>query len=368
MPLEQDSLPLPSGSPPIGPDTPGITEEQAGAKIAQMLRPKTPAKGPDGRFQSSNPEPSVERPEPVSEPDESAPVADEGDEAAPSEEDIDLDDGGETEPTQAPSLEMPESWGKATEATWSSFTPEQQQFLKQHEAKRTQGIMREVNELKAEREKVTAASQALEQSQLQIAQAAARYADKTVQQFLSTFADIKSPEDVVKLSTENPARYLQYDAALKAAQASQQEADYLGNAQREQTRAKLQEFRTEENKKLIEMMNLTDEPTATAFEKQVTGYLGKLGIPMERISQYRADELIMAEKARKWDAAVAKRDTARKAANPPPPVLRPGAPSASRQLNAQAREKQHLSNLRKTGNETDAAAVIKSRLFGGRRT
>lgn len=355
MPPELESQSLPS-APVIPADVPGITEEAAAGKISDLLFPKKP-RAPDGKFQSANPQPVVAEAAPeVEEPTEEAAP----DEAAPAEDDIEIETDEDAEQTNAPSVDMPESWGKTAEAIWSALPPEAQTFLRQHETKRTQGISRQLNELKAEQEKVSQASQAIEQERLQLSRAAERYASETVKQFKAKFGDVK---DVQKLSEDNPARFVQMQAAWSAVQAAQYEAEQLQAAQREKLAKQVQDFRTEENQKLAEAAGLKDEASATAFEKSIMDFTGQVGIPAERVGQYRADELLIVRDAMRYRAAVAKKAAAMKAQNPPPRVLKPGAPSSGKSLAIEAKTLQLSKNLRKTGSTDDAAAIIKARLF-----
>lgn len=353
----------------------GLTEHQAAARISEMLAPKTP-RDDAGRFQSARPK---EQPtEPTAreqaglgpEPAETEQVSAEPDaapaEAAPDDGDIEIDEGDDAEQSNAPSVDMPESWGKPAQEVWASFTPEQQQFLQQHETKRTQGITRQLNELKAEQEKVAQSQAANEQERLQLAQAASRYVSDAVRQFQAKFGDVK---DVNKLAQENPARYIEMDAAWRSVQAAQQEAQYLQHQQQQETAQKMQEWRLAENEKLAELAGIKDPASATAFEKSIMEFTGNIGIPAERVHQYRADEMLIVRDAMRYRNAVAKKNAALKAQNPPPKVLKPGATTSHAALSRQSNQEQLSRNLKKSGSETDAAKLIKARVFGapGRR-
>lgn len=346
----------------------GITESQAAAKISELIAPKPPRE-PNGQFQPRVPrdlaptEPTAREqaglePEPLQPVETEAAPA----EAAPdADEDIEFDDGIDAEQPNAPSVDMPESWGKTAEAIWSTLPPEAQQFLRQHEAKRTQGISRQLNEVKAEQEKVSQAYQAIEQERLQLAQAASRYVSDAVKQFQAKFGDVK---DVNQLAQQNPARYIEMDAAWRSVQAAQHEANHLQQQQQQEKAKELQEWRLAENQRLAEEAGLKDEASASAFEKSVMEFTGKVGIPAERVSQYRADELLIVRDAMRYRNAMAKKNAALKAPNPPPKVLKPGAPTSHASLSRQASQEQLSRNLKKTGNENDAAKLIRARVFG----
>lgn len=367
MSLENSSPPQPSAvtAAVIPAETPGITEAEAATRISAILNPKPPRK-PSGQFESRQPAAPAEaveaEPEEISEPDDEAPSL--GDDEAATGEDAEIEVGDETEQANAPAFDVPSSWGKAAEAIWQDLKPEAQQFILQLDAKRSAGIERQLQELKAKEESVSQIAQAIEQERLQLAQAAQRYQSDALKQFQAKFGDVK---DTQQLARENPARYIEMQAAWSNVQAAQYEADQLQQAQRQQTIEQMQNFRAEENRKLVEQAGLKDEVTAKAFEKSVMEFTTKVGIPAERVAQYRADELLMVRDAMRYREAVAKKAAAMKAQNPPPRVLKPGAPSSQRSLSAQTQQEQLSKQLRKTGNENDAAKLIKARVFGSRR-
>lgn len=335
---------------------PGITEFEAASKIASLSRPKeTPPHGPDGRFQARQPEAPAtpEATAPISETDEAPDV--ESVEEPLSEEDIEIETDSEAE-TQSPSLDMPESWGKTAEAIWSALTPEAQQFMRQHETKRTQGITRQLNELKSQQEKVQESANAIEQERLRLAQAAQRLQSESLRQFQAKFGDV---QDVQKLAAENPAKFLELQGAWMKVQADQQEAQQWAEAIEKDRLAKLNEFRGEQNAILAERLGLDDEPKAKAFEERVTKFTAPLGITPQRLAQYTAEEFLLVEDAMKYRAAKAKMQEKLKAAPPVPKVVKPGTPQAPSNL-AQQSVTQLRKTLQKTGKVEDAAKLFKA--------
>lgn len=349
--METETQSLPSS--PVISDNPGISEAEAAAKISALIAPKPPRQ-PNGQFQSQKP--AEPEPEPHPEPEAAPEVATSDDEG------IEIDDGESTvADDNQPDIDMPKSWSSADRDEWSKLTPEAKKIVQRREMQRDHGMRQLADKLKGEEAKVSEALKAIEQERLNLAQHAQRYVTDAVKQFQSKYADVK---DIQALSRENPARYLQMDADWRAIQASESEARHLTEQGQQQKLKELSDWRAEENRKLAEEAGLKDEAAATAFEKSIMEFTGKIGIPPERVAQYRADELLMARDAMKWRAAVAKRDEARKAANPPPPVLKPGTPSSKASLTKAATQEQLSKTLRKTGREDDAAKLIRARVFG----
>jgi hypothetical protein len=341
------------------PENSALNEREAAAQISALINPKpdpTP-KGPDGKFVPRNPQPE---PQAAEADTETQPVEEEApqQQAAPDDEDIEIDEGDEAEATQPSSLDMPASWGQTAREYWESFTPEQQQFLAQHDSKRTSGLSRQANELKAAQEQVRAQTEAAQNQLSQLAQAAQRLQSETVKRFQAKFKDVT---DIQKLAAENPARFVEFQAAAMEVQASQQEAAAWQQAVEGERAKQLSDFRAEENAKLAERFGLDDDVKARAFQDKVTKFATDIGIPEGRLAQYTAEEIALLEDARKYRAALAKRQTVEKSQAPKPPkVIKPGAPVTGPTLAAQSVQKLSA-KLHKTGSHKDAAELLKAR-------
>lgn len=336
------------------PDQP-LTEVSAAAAISALSKPPAPPKGADGRFQSQKPR----EPEPVAEPDsetEIQPEAAADDDGALGDDEIEIEVGDEAEPTQAPSLEMPDSWGKTAVDLWQTLSPEHQQFLKQHEAKRTSGLSRQANELKAAQDQVKAEAARIEQERLQLAQAAQRYQNDAVKRFQAKFGDVK---DVSHLAVTDKARWIEYQAALMDVQGAANEATAWQQAIDQERIGKIEQYRHDQNAILAERLGLDDEPKAQAFEKRITEFVTPLGITPGRLSQYSAEEFLMVQDAMKYRAAVAKRSAVERQKTPPPKVIRPGTSQTQSGQREQA-VSQLSQTFRKTGRLDHAAALLKA--------
>lgn len=285
---------------------------------------------------------------------------------APAEGEIDIDvteegrEPDEAEP-QAPSLDMPASWGKTAAELWSTLSPEHQQFLHQHEAKRTAGITRQTQELQSAKDQIAEQTQAIENERLNLANAALRLQADAVRQFQAEFKDA----DPAQLATHDPLKFQRYQAALIKVNQATEEARAWQAAVDDHRANQLATFRKAENEKLIEKMpELADQAKAQAFERRISEGLGNLGITPQRLAQYNAEEVSLVNDGLKWRAAVAKRQAAERQQREgakPPRVLKPGAPGQSSSVSGQARETQLKQNLRKTGSTEAAAALLKHR-------
>lgn len=331
----------------------GISETDAADQIRAMLRPAPQPKGPDGKFVSANPPKEPEHPDPEPESIEPDAAPDPVSEEALGEDDIEIEAADEADSAPSSSLEMPASYGPTAKALWDSFTPEQQQFLHQHDSKRTSGLSRQANELRAAQDQVKSQVEAFEKQKLQLAQAAQRLQSDAERRFNAEFGDVK---DLAALAREDPAKFIRYQASMAQLQQAAQEA-HAWQMEIEQGRIKqLSDFRSAENQKLAERYGLDDEAKAVAFQQRVTSFAEPIGITPQRLAQYTAEEISLLDDARKWRAAMAKRSEAEKAKAVAPKVLKPAAPTNGASLRA-TEEKQLSQQLKKTGS-TDAAAAL----------
>lgn len=340
-------------------DNPGVSIEEAASKISARFRPE-PVRALDGRYQSTTPPKEPETPDPVTESDPGAPDP-VRDDVPLGDDDIVIDEGDEVEPTQAASLDMPSSYGAPALEVWNSFTPEQQKFLHQHDSKRTSGLSRQANELKAVQDQVKAQAQAIEQERLQLANAAQRFQSEAVKRFQAKFGDVK---DVQSLAATDKGRFIEYQAAVMELQMAAQESQTWTQTIENDRIKQLTDFRQAENAKLAERFGLDDEAKASAFQDRIMKFAEPLGIQSQRISQYTAEEIALLDDARKWRAAMAKRQQLEKQKAPPPKVIKSGAPqtpsnSVSSSVN------QAKSQLRKSGSLQDAAKLFQLKAKAG---
>lgn len=145
------------------------------------------------------------------------------------------------------------------------------------------------------------------------------------QQIAAEFADIKTINDVQTMAAEDPARFTKWQARqLMLAQAQSEQQRVSALQQKEQEDA-WQKRVSEEAKKLGEHIpEFKDESKREPFMQRLRGYLkSEIGYSEDEISR-AADhrDIIIAEKARKWDEAE-KAKKAVKTADVPTPV-KPG--------------------------------------------
>jgi pterin-4a-carbinolamine dehydratase len=338
-------------------DRPALSENDAADQIKAMLRPAAPPKGADGRFVSANPPREPEHPDPEPESIDTDAASDAvREEPALGDDDIEIEAVDEADSAPSSSLDMPASYGPTARALWESLTPEQQQFLHQHDSKRTSGLSRQANELRAAQDQVKAQAEAFEKQRLQLAQAAQRLQSDAEKRFNAEFGDVK---DLAALARDDPAKFIRYQAAIAQVHQAAQESNAWQMAVEQERVNQLNEFRSAENQKLAERYGLDDESKAMAFQQRVISFAEPIGITPQRLAQYTAEEISLLDDARKWRAAMAKRSHAEKQQASAPRVLKPTAPTNGASLRV-TEEKQLSQQLKKTGSLDAAAALLRT--------
>lgn len=264
-------------------------------------------------------------------PEKAAPVIEESE-----PESADTGDGDEEniaealeqEPTTAPTLTMPPGWGEADKETWSGLTPEAQKRVLEREKARDAGIQKQL-------QKVTEAQKAAE-AELARAKAERQRSGPPpstavamiIAELTRDFPDVnpQDPNSMVKFALEHPERKVVFDERwrqLGQAMHQQKQDEAKQFAESEAQQAAFETARAEELRSL--MPELADEKVSQAFETAVVGYLTNDNkVPADRLRHYTATELLMAEKARKYDKAMA--GLKAKPQTEVPKVVRPGAP------------------------------------------
>lgn len=324
------------------------TDMEQVALIRDMIEPK----------KEEPKKPIQEAPQEAPEAEEIEAGADEGDpQEVNQEDDIDLDEdaGREGEPAK-PAIPAPSSFTAEEKEWFSSLPPNMQETVLRREREVTKALHRAQKEkddavkaLEPERQQIAAERQ-------QLSQQLALYGDSLIAEFNAKFADVTDP---VKLANLDPVRATEFNAYLLKIQQANHARQQAEKTAEQERQAELSKFRQEQNVLLREKLKLDDDGF-TKWDGEISEYLSKKGFRPEQIQRASAEALEMADKAMRWDRAMAKKQAAAKSTEPPPRFVKPGT-----QSNATAKDEQRaasMKRLRKTGDIRDAAAVIKGML------
>lgn len=196
--------------------------------------------------------------EPAAGADDTAAAANELAEAPEAEADAaPLDEAtGETQgedPAEKPPLDRPRSWSKEKEAVWTKLDRETQEYLLDHDSEVSKGVRTAQNE-------AAEARKAIEAERVQLEKARTDYEAKlpALMQALmaaqsSDFPDIKSLDDVQRLATEDPFRYLQWQAHQDKMRAVAFEQDQAATRQAGEQSEKWASYQKDESAKAVQL-------------------------------------------------------------------------------------------------------------------
>lgn len=345
---DQTGAPAGESAAPAIEDTSELSLEEARRMIDAANEPQ-PAEGADDAT-ADEPELSKDNAAPEKDPGE------EPEEADPEEEKL-------------PPIERPRSWAKDLDEEWASYPREAQEKIAKREQERDAAIRRSQNEAAEIRKAAEAARD-------EAAKARQEYEAKlpAIMQALQdaqagTFSDIKTMDDVTRLASEDPFRYLQWQAHQQKLQAVNYELERATERQTQEQQTSWQKLVADENAKFIERVpEFADKAKAQELTTKAVERLSDLGftqteladlangksrLPIydHRIQQLLVDSLKLQEIQNAPKAVAAK---------PLPPVQRPGVSRSGGNPDSeriQALEKQ----LTATGDMKIAAQILELR-------
>jgi hypothetical protein len=256
----------------------------------------------------------------------------EGDDAAAVTEQPPGDTDQGTDPAdEQPTIDPPRSWTKEDKEAFRLLPPDRQQSIVDTERKRDAEIRRGQDEVANERKAIEAERQATLQARQQYESAAQNALSILQTQQAAEFGDIKTDADVMKLATEDPFRFSQWQARQMQIQRQTQEVREL-EWRREQE--KTETFKTwskeQDDKFTKQFPEFADPEKGTKVRASVTSYLTKeVGVPEAALQKLWATDLF---RDAMWQRVVydasrfhAAQQAAKSAVQAPkPPVQRPG--------------------------------------------
>lgn len=264
-----------------------------------------------------------------------------------------------TETAETPAIEAPRSWTTEEKEAFKALPPEHQQRIADRERERDAEIRRRQDEIAEFRKATEADRVAALQVKQQYEQALPHLLQSVYAQQAGEFSDIRTWDDVRKMSDEDWPRYIKWDAWQKqmgGIKAQMQQA----NAQRQQEYQNwLVGWQNQQDKLFSEKApEFTDPKKAPELTARVTATFKEVGFTEQEIAHlwrtmpqfrdHRAQLLFL--KAAKYDAAMEKAKSA--PPNKLPPVQRPGA--------APARGEQRSAELQALNRKLDESGDLKA--------
>lgn len=210
--------------------------------------------------------------------------AEEAEDAAPPEAEA-TGETQEGDPAEEPPLELPRSWTKEQAEHWKALPRATQEFLLEQASKSSAEVRRSQNEAAEARKAVEAERKALETSRQQYEQALPALLQTLQEQQAGEFSDIKTMADVTKLATEDPQRYLRWDAQQKMIAAVTQEHSAVRDRQQKEFEAKWSEYASKQDALLLEHVpELSDKSKASKIADGSISLLKDIGFTDEEIA------------------------------------------------------------------------------------
>jgi hypothetical protein len=350
-PAGGESAPAPAPASTPAADQPFDTHAAAQA-LAQRRWEKT--------RQSQAPEPP---PAPVETPEE-LPI-----EATADLPEADPGDEREAEPVaELPPIEPPRSWTKDEKAEFATFPREAQEKIARREQEREKAIRTSQNEAAEARKLAEAERAKIEQQRQQY--------ESRLPELLATlqaaqagqFADVKTPQDAQRLATEDPLRFMQWQAHQIQVSAAQQEAQQAKARQEQEFSQRWQDFASKEDALTVERIpELSDPKQRTKIQEGARSYLTDIGFTESELAQAWQGQTSFSPRDHRFQLLVMDglryregKEAAKKAiaAKPLPNVQRPGtAPARAPDSAITALSKR----LESSGSIEDAAALVAAR-------
>jgi hypothetical protein len=292
------------------------------------------------RKQKAAPEPKPAEPQPQAAPPQPSPEGADSDPQAeaPAE-------ATETpDPAELPPIEAPRSWTTEEKERFKALPRELQAYLSEREQERDRDLRRRQNEAAEQRKALEADRQKAEQVRQEYEQKLPVLLT-ALQSQAGEFADVRTPADVMKLASEDPAKYLRYDAWQK--QIGQVQAQIVEAQQRQhQALSEAWGKYAEEQDKLFadKVPDILDAAKAPKLRDSAVNALRDTGFTEQELAGLWSGQSSITLRDHRLQLlildAVKYRDAKAKAATPPakpvPPVQRPGtAPNKGAQVQAQ---------------------------------
>jgi hypothetical protein len=237
---------------------------EAGRTLAQQRRPQT-----------------QEAPAQAVEHQESAVEAD----AAPQETEA-PGETQEADPAEQPPIEPPRSWTKEAKDRWQSLPRETQEYLANREQERDREIRRSQNEAAEKLKGASAKEQQLEQARQQYEAALPALLQQLHQAQMGEFADVKTHADLERMASEDPVRYLRWDAAQKKVAAVSQELRAAQERQTQEQHGKFAEFAKREDDAFLEKApEFADKDKAAKLQGAAIETLRDLGFSEDELGR-----------------------------------------------------------------------------------
>lgn len=272
-----------------------------------------------------------------------------------------------------PPIPLPRSWTKEQAEHWNALPRETQAYLAERDSKTSAEVRRAQNEAAEVRKAVEAKQAEVEQARQNYESRAKAAYDVLMREQVRDFPDIKSMEDVIRLSQSDPLRYIQWTAHQQELSVH---ADAVKQAEvraTEEQSSKWRSYRSEQDKLAVEHIpELGDAAKGPALMKKAVSLLQDIGFTPDELGKLDGGEKlslfdhrmqrIMVDAIRYRDTQAAKTAVLSK---PVPTVQRPGVKTAESANSSELQKATQAFNL--NPNAKNGAALAQAKRAAGNR-
>lgn len=242
-----------------------LSRRERGETAAEMPDPEPdetteqPTRAPDGKF--------------AAQAQESTPEG--GDTAA------ETPSGEETGAEAETPIDPPRSWTKAEKERFATLPRETQAYLAERESARDTELNRRQQESAERTRALEAKEHAADQARTQYETAAQNALAVLQSQQASEFADIKTDADVMKMATDDPFRFTQWQARQMQIQRQAQQVQQLTQQREQEKSSAFDTWSKEQDDKFTKQFpEFVDNEKGPKVRQAVTSYLTKeIGVP-----------------------------------------------------------------------------------------
>ena len=348
-----------AAAPAAAPETGPLTLHQAAAAYAERRKKETEPQAASGD-ESRQDAPQQDSPQGDAGPDDSSVPGETND-----IDQVDVSHGTE------PPIDAPRSWSKEDKEIFNGLPRETQQRLAERERSRETDFLRRQNEASEKLKGLTAKERGLEETRQQYETALPLLLNSLQGQIAGEFADIRTMQDVQKMSVEDWPRYIRWDANQKQIAAVQQEIGVAQQRQQVEYQSQFAKYAEAEDQAFTEAVpEFKDKAKAEKLQTEARKVLANLGFKDEELVRawngqgnlslrdHRVQKLI--HDAVKYRQAEAARANLKPATKPIPQVQRPGVARPAGAADAE-RIEALSKRLDKTGDIRVAAQLYAAR-------
>jgi hypothetical protein len=306
--------------------------------------------------------PTREDASPAAEPaDDSAADEGVGQEEAPVTEGEDEGDG---DPDRV--IAAPRSWSAEAREAFADLPPDLQRVIAERDSEQQSAFNRQVNEAAEKRKAADAELQAASNERRQYLQAINGVIGQLAAQTANEFSDITTTGDLERLASEDPARYLRWQARRDALMVAEADRQAAYNREQQEQSQRNQGYLAEQRKLLFEKIpEFADPAKGKALASEATTYLRTQGFTDAEIGNvvdHRMALVVRDAALYRKSQAAAKTAADKKVVNVPK-VSKPGA--ASDRADRAAGDKAAFTSIARHGTTDQQAAALTRMLEKG---